>query len=100
MKLKKYFNEGKTDFWKENPEYYIREIDKNESEIAVFKRGDTPNNVYTVDCKKGICNCKSRGVCKHISMVEKWIKAGKPSPFGKNPKGDVLKKLKKIGVKI
>ena len=52
MKLKKYFNEGKTDFWKENPEYYIREIDKNESEIAVFKRGDTPNNVYTVDCKK------------------------------------------------
>jgi hypothetical protein len=32
-------------------------------------------------------------------MVQEWIKAGKPSGFGKDVKKDVLNKLKKIGVK-
>jgi len=100
MKLKEYFNEGKTDFWKENPDYFIREVGNDKFEIAVFKRGDTPDAVYKVSCKKGICSCPAKKSCKHIPMVQKWIKAGKPSYFGKNPKAEVIKKLKKMGVKI
>jgi len=100
MKLKEYFNEGKTDFWAKNPEYFIREVGKDTFAIAVFKRGDTPNAVYKVNCKKGTCTCPSKKVCKHIPVVQKWIDSGKPNYFGEDPKGDVLKKLKQMGVKI
>ena len=98
MKFKNYVKEGKTDFWQNREEYFIREVGKGKYEIATFKRGDTPDNVYT--CTEKSCNCPARGACKHQKMLKDWIKAGKPSPFGKDVRGEVLKKLKKQGVKI
>jgi hypothetical protein len=98
MKFKDYVTEGRTDFWKDYTEYYIREMGKNKYEVSVWKRGDTPSAVYI--CSENSCDCPARGKCKHMQLVKDWIKAGKPSPFGKDVKDDVLKKLKKMGVKI
>lgn len=104
MKFKDYVVEGKAKFHKGGEEYFIREVGMHKYEVAVFLRGDTPDNVYTVQKKGGggwMCNCPARGPKdKHIKLVQEWLKAGKPSDFGKDVKGDVLKGLKKMGVKL
>ena len=100
---KEYVKEGSQKFWKGKEEYSIREVGTNKYEVTVFVRGDTPESVYIVNKlgSKWFCNCPARkGTDKHVSMVQEWIKAGKPSDFGKNVKGDVLNKLKKMGVKV
>lgn len=96
-------SEGKTDFWKQHTEYVFRELGKNTYEVTKWGRGDTPSSIY--HCRKGpkgfFCNCPSkRTPCIHIKELEKWLKAGKPSQFGKNPKKDVLTKLKRMGIKV
>lgn len=103
MKFKDYINEGKAKFHAGGEEYFIREVGKDKYEVAVFLRGDTPDNVYKVNKigNKWSCNCPARKAPdKHVKMVQDWLKAGKPSDFGKDVKGDVLKGLKRMGVKI
>jgi hypothetical protein len=103
MKFEDYIKEGRTDFWKDYTEYFIRELGKNKYEVSVWKRGDTPSAIYTVSNigNKWMCDCPARkGTDKHVQLVKDWIKAGKPSPFGKDVKDGVLKSLKKMGVKI
>jgi len=95
--------EGKTDFWKDYTEYMFREIGKNTFEITKWGRADSPSVIYNV--RKGpkgyFCNCPARKApCVHIKELEKWLNAGKPSDFGKDPKKDVFGKLKKMGIKI
>jgi len=99
MKFEEYIGEGRAKFWKGSEEYYIRDIGGNKYQVAVFVRGDTPDVVYTTTEKT--CDCPSRKIpCKHIQMVKKWIKEGKPSAFGKSVKKGVLDGLKKMGVKV
>lgn len=96
--MKEMFNEGKTDFWKDFTEYMIRELGKDVYEVSVWKRGDTPSQIYKCTGRKGkiMCSCPARGPCKHIKMVADWINKGKPEhPYFK----DVMKKVKK-GLKI
>lgn len=101
LQKNKYENilEGKSKFWKGKEDYVIREIGKNTYEITVWGRGDTPDAIYTVKMNPkgtdGFCDCPARARCKHIKMVKDWIKAGKPSEFGKDPRGYVLKWLEK-----
>jgi len=98
MRLKEYIEEGKTDFWKSHADYFIRELDNNSYEVAVFKRGDTPNAVYK--CTEKTCDCPSKKACIHQKVLKDWIKADKPSPFGEKPKMEVISRLKKMGIKI
>jgi len=99
MKFKEYLKEGKSDFYKDDVDYIIRELGKGKYEISVWKRGDTPSAVYTCT-EKGNCTCPARGTCKHVKLVKDWIKAGKPNKFfTKNVKAAVQRGLKKIGVK-
>ena len=100
---KEYVKEGSQKFWKGKEEYFIREVGTNKYEVTVFVRGDTPEAVYIVNKSgsKWRCNCPARkGTDKHVKMVQEWLKAGKPSDFGKNVKKDVLNKLKKMGAKV
>ena len=77
-----------------NDEYYFKEVGKGQYTVAVFKKGGSePNNVYK--CTKIWCDCPSRKKCRHLEMLQMWIKVGKPSPFGKDPKKDVMKFLGK-----
>ena len=100
MKFKEYLKEGKTDFYKNDVDYIVKEIGKEKYEVSVWKRGDTPSNVYTCT-EKGYCTCPARGTCKHVKLLRDWIKAGKPNKFfTKNVKLAVKRGLKKMGVKI
>ena len=75
----------KQDFWqkKEGADYMIREIRPNEYEVSKWTRGDTPAELYTVYQRgknKWQCGCPVKGKCKHIKMVQDWLKGGK-QPF-------------------
>jgi hypothetical protein len=102
-KINKYLNEGKSNFWKGQTDYLIRQIGKDVYEVSGWKRGDTPSVLYKCSGsgKKMKCNCPARGPCRHIKMVQDWIKMGKPDhPFFGDVKKEVAKGLKKLGVKI
>lgn len=75
----------KQDFWqqKEGADYMIRELRPGEYEVSKWTRGDTPTELYKCYQRgknRWVCSCPVKGKCKHIKMVEKWLKGGK-EPF-------------------
>lgn len=75
----------KQDFWqkKEGADYMIRELRPGEYEVSKWTRGDTPTEIYKCYQKgknQWQCGCPVKGKCKHIKMVQDWLKGGK-QPF-------------------
>jgi len=83
----------KPDFMKAmglDPDYLIRETRPDTFEIAKFTHGKEPTDVYRCQWtgKRWTCNCYSRkGSCKHVDMVQKFIKGKKKNIFDKWAKG-------------
>ncbi len=79
----------KPDFMKAmgiDPDYLVRETRPDTFEIAKFTHGKEPADLYrcTWTGKKWSCNCYSRkGSCKHVDIVQKYIKGKKKSEFEK-----------------
>lgn len=97
--LKELRTVNETGFWDRFAEYIIRQIGKDTYEVSVWKRGDTPSQIYKCVSRGGKiqCSCPARGPCKHIKMVADWINKGKPEhPFFKNVKKTVLQGIKKL----
>lgn len=74
----------KSDFWQkmEGSDYIIRDIGPDQYEVTKWSRGDTPTEIYRVEKRKTwTCNCPARKKpCKHIKLVQDWIKSGR-KPF-------------------
>lgn len=75
----------KPDYWqkREGADYMIRDIGIDKYEVSKWSRGDTPTEIYTIYQKNKnswTCGCPVKGQCKHIKMVQDWIKKGK-KPF-------------------
>ena len=89
MRLQKYINEGKQDFWQkmEGADYLVRELSPNEYEVTKWTRGDTPTNIYKCyDRGRGNrkCSCPSRKApCVHVKEVQDWLKKGKKEYYSK-----------------
>jgi hypothetical protein len=71
-----------------DPVYLIRQVKKDEYEIAKFTDGKQPETIYNVwyNGHDGTCNCPASWrdgggpEHKHVKMVAEWIAAGKPLP--------------------
>jgi len=68
-------------------EYYIKEV-RSVFEVAKFDGTKAPTEVYTVDVKRGKCNCigalahgKHGSNEKHVKMVNLWLAVGCPDPW-------------------
>lgn len=69
-----------------DPDYLVREVRPDTFEIAKFTHGKEPTDIYRCEWtgKTWRCNCYSRkGSCKHIDIVQKFIKGKKRSEFDK-----------------
>lgn len=71
-------------------EYYFKDYQPRRGtdlvvEVAKFNGRTRPEAVYTVSrhSSRWTCDCAAgyRGACKHVRMVEEWVRAGRPSPF-------------------
>lgn len=68
------------------PDYSVKEIEPDTFHIAKFTHGKEPAEVYRCQWtgKQWRCNCYSRkGSCKHVNIVQKFIKGKKRSVFDK-----------------
>ena len=68
------------------PDYSVKEIEPDTFQIAKFTHGKEPTEVYRCQWtgKQWKCNCYSRkGSCKHVDIVQKFIKGKKRSVFDK-----------------
>jgi len=68
------------------PDYSVKEIEPDVFQIAKFTHGKEPTEVYRCQWtgKQWKCNCYSRkGSCKHVDVVQKFIKGKKRSVFDK-----------------
>jgi hypothetical protein len=79
----------KPDFMKAmgiDPDYLVREVRPDVFEIAKFTHGKEPTDIYRCQWtgKRWSCNCYSRkGSCKHVDIVQKFIKGKKKNIFDK-----------------
>ena len=76
---------------------------KNSYIVTSWTTGKAPKNIYTVNKQgnKWKCNCPTRTpYCKHIDMVNEWIKVGKPSIIDAEAEDDLRKLLQKKGVDV
>jgi hypothetical protein len=77
------------------PDYSVKEIEPDVFHIAKFTHGKEPAEVYRCQWtgKQWKCNCYSRkGSCKHVDIVQKFIKGKKRSVFDKWEKYGILKR--------
>ena len=77
------------------PDYSVKEVEPDVFQIAKFTHGKEPTEVYRCQWtgKQWKCNCYSRkGSCKHVDIVQKFIKGKKKNVFDKWAKIKVPKK--------
>lgn len=62
-----------------DPEYYVRRISRREFEVAVFRGGKAPDQIYTVQGSR--CSCPAGGGDdhKHVRLVVMFQAMGEPS---------------------
>ena len=78
-----------------SPDYSVKEIEPDTFHIAKFTHGKEPAEVYRCQWtgKQWKCNCYSRkGSCKHVNIVQKFIKGKKRNVFDKWAKEAIPKK--------
>ena len=77
------------------PDYLVKEIEPDTFHIAKFTHGKEPAEVYRCQWtgKQWKCNCYSRkGSCKHVNIVQKFIKGKKRNVFDKWAKEAIPKR--------
>ena len=59
----------------------IQEVGPFEFKVSKWEGKNYPTAVYDVTGSGSYmdCSCPVRGDCKHIALVEKWLKEGKPA---------------------
>lgn len=64
-------------------DYQVRELKYDTYQVTKWIKGKNPDNIYNILKYGGSwsCDCPVRGKCKHIDLVKKWIKDGKPNKF-------------------
>ncbi len=78
-----------------SPDYSVKEIEPDTFHIAKFTHGKEPAEVYRCQWtgKQWKCNCYSRkGSCKHVDIVQKFIKGKKRNVFDKWAREAIPKK--------
>jgi hypothetical protein len=69
-----------------DPDYSVKEVKPDIFQIAKFTHGKEPTEIYRCEWtgKTWKCNCYSRkGSCKHVSIVQKFVKGKKRNVFDK-----------------
>ena len=69
-----------------DPDYSVKEVKPDVFQIAKFTHGKEPTEVYRCEWtgKTWKCNCYSRkGSCKHVDIVQKFVKGKKRNVFDK-----------------
>ena len=74
-------------------DYMVQETGPSQYTVTKWEGKNYPTAEYrVVEGPNWSCNCPARVPCKHVALVKKWLKSGKPSYVDEKYLVDFLKK--------